>query len=109
MATMERIFMHIHILLSFWHFLVFLSSFASSFTSSGFCLVLVFKVLQEKTFFATTKVVGKCQKLLQKSFTPTTKKSLLVVAISSVAKSFAAKFYIVTICNIFQRQYLLPF
>jgi hypothetical protein len=55
--------------------------------------------LQEKTFFAATKVVVRCLKLLQKCFTATTKKSLLVVAISSVAKSFAAKFNIVVVSN----------
>jgi hypothetical protein len=57
------------------------------------------QTLQEKTFFATKKVVAKCIKLLQKCFTPTTKKSLLVVAISSVAISFAAKFNIVVVSN----------
>jgi hypothetical protein len=65
--------------------------------------------LQEKTLFATTKVVGKCQKSLQKIFTPITKKSLLAVAISSVAKSFAAKFNIVAFYSFFPTKYLLPF
>ncbi|XP_045831118.1 ubiquitin-like-specific protease 1D [Trifolium pratense] len=60
-------------------------------------IVICHPALQENTFFATKKVVGKCQKLLQKSFTPTTKKSLLDVAISSVTKSFAAKFNIVAV------------
>jgi hypothetical protein len=49
--------------------------------------------VQENTFFATTKVAANCQKLLQKNFTPAIKKSLLVVAISFVAKKFCSKLY----------------
>jgi hypothetical protein len=53
--------------------------------------------LQEKGFFAATKIVGKDKKLMEKIFIPTTKKSLQVVAISSVAKSFATKFSIIDV------------
>jgi hypothetical protein len=56
-------------------------------------------ILQENTFFATTKVAANCQKLMQKNFTPSIKKSLLVVAISFVAKNFAVNFIIVAISN----------
>jgi hypothetical protein len=38
-ATMERAFVFIHFLLSFWHFLEFSSSSASNFISLGFCFV----------------------------------------------------------------------
>jgi hypothetical protein len=40
----DRCAMFIHFLLSFWHFLEFLSSSTSNFISSGFYLYLVFKV-----------------------------------------------------------------